>query len=363
MRDRTIFHIDMDAFFASIEIVRNPTLAGKPVIVGGQPNTRGVVSTCSYEARVFGVHSAMSLTEAFRKCPHGIFLDGNFALYRSYSHAIMAIFQTFTPHLEVVSVDEAYLDVSHILNDYQSVEELIHVIHDEVLEKIQLSCSMGIGSNKLIAKIASSKAKPNGFLIIPAGQEEKFLSSLPIQALPGVGEKTQIILNKDGIKNIQDMQSLSLDELIQRYGSSGYHFFMISHGRDYRPVEQDDQPPKSIGADTTFERDVNEREFCLKILQELVEKTCKRLRNHKMRAKSVTLKLRFSDFKTISRSKGLFSHTNQPDEIFQELVLLFDRNYTPDHLPLRMVGVALEKLTNGYWQPTLWDIRHKLKDV
>lgn len=359
---RTVFHVDMDAFFASIEIVRNPALKGKPVIVGGQPNTRGVVSTCSYEARSFGVRSAMSLTEAYRKCPHGIFLDGDFSLYRKYSHAVMDILCKFTPHVEVVSVDEAYLDVTSMLHDYENAKALGNKIRNDVLEGTKLTCSVGIGSNKLIAKISSSKAKPNGLFLVPAGEEEAFLAPLPIQALPGIGEKTQVVLNREGFKTIGDMQKLSLEEFIQRYGAHGYYFFLAAHGKDNRSVEQDDTPPKSIGADTTFERDMKDPDFFAETLRELVDKVCRRMCNHKMRAKGVSLKLRFSDFKTITRSKMLFSHTNRPEEIYQECLLLFQRNYSHDGLALRMIGVALEKLTDGYWQPTLWDARHDMDE-
>ena len=355
LESRVVFHIDMDAFFASVEVARNPSLKGKPVIVGGQPNTRGVVSTCSYEARKFGVHSAMSLTEAYRRCPHGIYLDGNFSLYREYSQLIMELFRAYTPHVEVVSVDEAYLDVTETSQEYPCPETLGTIIKKVVLEHTQLTCSIGIASNKLVAKIASSKNKPNGLFRVFPGHEEGFLEPLPIQALPGVGEKTQVILNRDGFKTIGDMQRWGMEELIHTYGSHGYHFFLASHGMDNRPVFEDDSPPKSVGADTTFDQDVKDPEFFRKTIIELVEKVGKRLRKHKMRAKAVSLKLRYSDFKTITRSRILFAQTNVDDEFAKALLVLLEKNYRTQDLALRMIGVSLEKLTDGYWQPTFWD--------
>jgi DNA polymerase IV len=352
---RTVFHIDMDAFFASIEIARNPNLVGKAVIVGGQPNTRGVVSTCSYEARQFGVHSAMSLTEAYRRCPHGVFLDGNFAIYRQYSRAIMEIFRRFTPNVEVVSVDEAYLDVTEIVKKFSTPEALGQEIKKAVFDHTQLTCSIGIASNKLIAKIASSKNKPNGLFRIVGGDEAKFLSPMPIEAIPGIGPKTQIQLNHEGIKFISDLQSMSMEELLERYGASGYFYYLSSRGIDDRPVEEDDSPPKSINMDTTFEKDMHDIRYFKMILSELVEKVCSKLRRYKMRAFGVSLKLRFNDFKTITRSKALFSQTNKEEEILKAILLLFEHNYSERNLPLRMIGISVEKLNAGYWQPTFWD--------
>lgn len=353
---RTIFHIDMDAFFASIEIARNPNLADKPVIVGGQPNTRGVVSTCSYEARKFGVHSAMSLAEAYRRCPHGVFVDGNFDIYRDYSNAIMNIFRSFTPKVEVVSVDEAYLDVSETVNAFKSPEDLGKLIKQSVFDHTKLTCSIGIASNKLIAKIASSKNKPNGLFRITGGHEAEFLAPLFIEAIPGIGPKTQMHLNHDGIKSISDLQSMSMEELIELYGAQGYFYYLSSRGIDEREVKEDDSPPKSIGTDTTFEKDMKNLPYFKILLAELVEKVCSKLRRHKMRAFGVSLKLRFNNFKTITRSKGLFSQTNREEDILNAILLLFDHNYSEQDLPLRMIGISVERLNGGYWQPTFWDI-------
>jgi DNA polymerase IV len=354
MNDRIIFHLDMDAFFASVEIVRNPSLKGKPVIVGGNPDRRGVVSTCSYEARKFGVHSAMPLAEAKKRCPRGIFLEGNFSLYRDYSNQVMLLLESIFDCIEVVSIDEAYMDASEIAEQYQGAFVLGRLIRKLVFEKTLLTCSVGIGSNKLIAKIASSFAKPNGLFEVPSGKEAEFLALLPIESIPGIGSKTQSILNDHGIKIIQDLQNLGLETLIERYGTSGYYFYMAAIGKDNRPVETEGQPRKSIGAETTFEVDQHDKQLLELTLKQLFVKSYQRMLNQQMRARGVSIKLRFSNFRTITRGCTLETHSNNFDYLLNSLMELFERFYE-EGTPLRLVGITLEKLTNGYWQPTFWD--------
>lgn len=250
MRERIIFHVDMDAFFASVEIVLNPELKGKPVIVGGNPDKRGVVSTCSYEARKYGVRSAMSLFEAKKRCPHGIFVEGHFSLYKEYSNTVMEILYAYSPILECVGIDEAYMDVTEMCEEYGGAFKMGQLLRQNVFTQTGLTCSVGIGSNKLIAKIASSLGKPNGLYEVPAGKEAEFLGGLPIECLPGVGSKTQVVLNNDGLKIIGDVQGLGMEELIKRYGAYGYYFHFAAFGKDNREVETEDQPPKSIGVET-----------------------------------------------------------------------------------------------------------------
>lgn len=347
---RCIMHLDMDAFFASVEIVKNPRLKGKPIIVGGNPDKRGVVSTCSYEAREFGVHSAMSLYEAKKRCPHAIFIEGDYSHYREYSDAVMSILSGFTPFVEVVSIDEAYFDVSHIVfNDEESLA-LGRRIKDSIFNQTKLTCSVGIGSNKLIAKIAAALSKPNGLKVVSVGQESAFLAPLSIQTLPGVGTKTQEALNREGIMTVADLQAIDLEELIQRYGSHGYHFHLVAYGKDSRPVESEDQPPKSIGAEMTFEVDQDDVEHLRESLTELLDRAHRRLCRHKMRAKGIHLKLRYSDFRTITRSKTFDGHTNEREKLLQGLFYLFNKSYDGKE-PLRLVGMTFEKLTDTYWQP------------
>lgn len=352
--NRCIFHVDMDAFFASIEIAQNPFLKGKPVIVGGHPESRGVVSTCSYEARAFGVRSAMPLSKAYRLCPHGIFLEGNYSLYKTYSRKIVELFYALTPYVEVVSIDEAYLDVS-CLPGVSAPRQLAASLKEKILKETGLTCSIGIAVNKLVAKIAASQSKPNGLLEIPQGTEAEFLSPLPIQAIPGIGEKTQQTLNREGIRTISDLQALSLDELIRAYGAWGYHYYHSVRGKDNRPVHWEEENPKSLGAETTFEVDQSDLELLSQELRILFEKAYHRLRRHKMRAKRVSIKLRYSDFTTITRSSTLISHSNDATILEAASIELLHKNYQ-GMPPLRLIGVTLEQLTDGYWQPTFWDL-------
>lgn len=350
MSERTVMHVDMDAFFASVEIVHNPSLKGKAVIVGG-PDRRGVVSTCSYEARKFGVRSAMSMFEAKKKCPHAVFLEGNFALYREASEQVMEILHRFSPCVEVVGIDEAYLD----LTQYQEFTPFKtgQAIRRAIFEKTYLTCSVGIGSNKLIAKIASSHAKPNGLFEVPAGCEKAFLAPLPIQSIPGIGIRTQAELNNDGIVKVADLQTLGMETLVHRYGTYGYYFYLACEGKDSRPVLSEDAPPKSVGAETTFDVDIAEREMLVEELEPLLEKAYRRLRRHKMRTRGLSLKLRFADFKTVTRSLTFDNHTVDYDFLREAAVELFDKVWPGT--PLRLIGLAFEKLTDSYWQPTFWD--------
>lgn len=354
MEQRTIFHVDMDAFFASIEIVKNPSLRGKPVIVGGDPTKRGVVSTCSYEARSYGVRSAMSLAEALKRCPHAIFIQGSYSLYGEYSDTIMNIFREITPKVQVVSVDEAYIDATDIVQKNDSAFALASFLKDRVFQATQLTCSIGVAVNKLVAKMASSSAKPNGIREVPAGSEASFLFPQPIGSIPGIGEKTEEALNRQGIETIGDIQEMGLDLLIQHYGEWGYQLFLLAQGQDNRPVDWGDHIPKSLGAETTFETDQADRRLLHEALGHLVEKACRHLHENKMRTRSICLKLRDSDFKTITRSRLLFSDTNDDQTILRECLDLFDSVYQ-DPVPLRLLGVSLHKLTDTYWQPILWD--------
>lgn len=243
MNQRVIFHVDMDAFFASVEILKNPQLKGKPVIVGGDPSKRGVVSTCSYEARKFGVRSAMSLFEAKKRCPHGIFISGSYEDYRTYSDKVMNLLAGLAPKIEIVGIDEAYIDTTEE-SAIDGAFKLGQLMRQEVFKETNLTCSVGIGSNKLIAKIASSMAKPNGLFEVPFGLEAQFLQPMPIEKIPGIGTKTQIALNHDGIKTVADLQCLGMQELIDRYGASGYYFHLAAFGRDEREVETEDRSQK-----------------------------------------------------------------------------------------------------------------------
>jgi DNA polymerase-4 len=358
MLNRIIFHVDMDAFFASIEIVRNPALKGKPVIVGGRPDQRGVVSTCSYEARAFGVRSAMSLSEAKRRCPNGIFLEGSYSLYREYSEKIIEIFHSLTEKVEVVSIDEAYMDVTDTADHYGGALSLAKLLQQIVFKQTQLTCSFGIATNKLVAKVASGKAKPNGIRQVLPGEEAQFLAPLSIEHLPGIGTKTKETFNRAGIQLISDLQEMGMEALIERYGPWGYQLYQSMMGNDNRPVEWGEYVPKSVGAETTFETDLSDCEALRHILKELTAKATRHLRENKMRTRSICLKLRDNTFKTITRSHMLFSDTQDVQIITQESLALFDRVYFGNP-PLRLIGISLHKLTDSYWQPTLFPMPKK----
>jgi nucleotidyltransferase/DNA polymerase involved in DNA repair len=323
------------------------------VIVGGDPSKRGVVSTCSYEARKFGVRSAMSLFEAKKRCPQGIFIEGDFSLYRDYSEQVMEILSSFSPITECVGIDEAYMDVSSQMEPYGGAFKMGQLLRQAVFTKTSLTCSIGIGSNKLIAKIASSLGKPNGLYEIPYGKEAEFLSPLTIEKIPGIGAKTQLVLNKDGIKIVEDLQKISMEELINRYGAFGYYIHFAAMGKDSREVEVEDQAPKSVGAETTFEVDQSHREVLQEELIAIFNKAYRRFRKHKMRTRGISLKLRFSDFKTITRSLTFDTHINDYQSLLDETLNFFDQIYPG--MPLRLIGISFEKLSEGYWQPTLWD--------
>lgn len=354
MNARTILHIDMDAFFAAVEVVLNPKLKGKPVIVGGSPDQRGVVSTCSYEARAFGVRSAMAMSEAVKRCPHGVFIHGNYEAYRTYSRQIVEILRRFSDKIEMFSIDEAYMDASEIISLYGNGKNLGDVIRRQIFEETKLCCSIGVGANKLVAKIGSGLAKPNGLYDIPQGQEAVFLAPLPIEMLPGIGEKTKIALNREGFSQIKDLQKEELYTLIARFGARGYLFYYEAHGRDERPVVFGDTAPKSIGAETTFDKDSANREFLTETLRELTLKAWTRLKKHKMRARGLSIKIRYNDFRTTNRSHTFHNDENRFEKLWEATLSLFERSYQGNS-PLRLIGIAFEKLNDGYWQPTFWD--------
>lgn len=354
MNKRLIFHLDMDAFFASVEILKNPALKGKPVIVGGQPDRRGVVSTCSYEARAFGVHSAMALSEAKRRCPHAIFLEGDHRLYREYSDRIMELLRELTIKVEVVSIDEAYIDLSEQLAASTIPLQIARDLKAKVYKETGLPCSIGVASNKLVAKMASAAAKPNGVYEVPHGTEMQFLAPKAVETIPGIGKKTAEILHNDGIKWIGDLQQMGMERLLQEYGTWGYHFFFAACGRDNRSVEWIEQAPKSSGAEITFETDQTDCSVIEKALSELTGRAHRHLCGYQMRCRGICLKLRDSDFKTITRSRMLFADTNHLALLQREALALFRASYT-GQFPVRLIGISLHKLTDQYWQPTLWD--------
>lgn len=342
MGKRRIIHLDMDAFYAAVEQLDNPAYRGKPVIVGGSPHARGVVSTCSYEARKFGVRSGMPLREAGRRCPHGIFVPGRMQRYREVSVAIMKILREYTPLVEPLSCDEAFLDVTGSEPLFGPAETIARQIVDRIAAELQLSASVGVAPNKFLAKLASDLKKPRGFVVIREEEVASFLAPLPIARIWGVGPKTTAQLRKMGLKTIGDLQALPLTVLRDHLGELGIHLYRLARGIDDRPVEPV-ATVKSIGHETTFQEDTADREFLEGTLWRLCEKVARRLRRKGLVGKVITLKLRDQDFQTITRRSTLYQATDFEEVIFATARQLAEENVWGGK-PLRLIGVSVSGL-------------------
>lgn len=338
---RRIIHVDMDAFYAAVEQRDNPELRGKPVIIGGPPNRRGVVSTCSYEARKFGVRSAMPLREAGRRCPKGVFLPGDHRKYREVSRQIQSIFREYTPLVEPISVDEAFLDVTGCEGLFGPVVEIGRTIVARILEEIRLNASVGIGPNKFLAKVASDLQKPNGFVIIGPEDIERVLWPLPVRRIWGVGEKTAESLQQLGWTTIGEVARQPLEQLVKRFGAMGAQLYSLARGLDDRPV-QPAHGAKSLGHEHTFSSDTADREKLESALLALAQEVGRRLRKHGLGGRTVTLKLRYSDFTTLTRAETLEQPTAWDGEIYQTVRRLWRNNW--NGAPVRLIGVTLSKL-------------------
>jgi len=311
---RRILHVDMDAFFSSVEQKRHPELAGKPVVVGGEgdPTKRGVVSTASYEAREFGIHSAMPLRTAYKLCPKAIFLSVDYEEYSKVSREIKAILKAFTPIIEDVGIDEAFLDISSI--DRPS-EEIAREIKKKIKDEAGLTCSIGIAPNKLLAKMASDMQKPDGLTVIMEDGIQSRIWPLSVRKLWGVGPKTEAYLKEMGVQTVGDLVSLSRDRLIEEFGQSyGSYLYEASRGIDESPLITRWEP-KSISRETTFQRDVDNWQVIAKTLAELTKEVVINMKEEDYQGRTVSLKIRFNDFKTYTRAKTLSRHSDSEEEI------------------------------------------------
>lgn len=339
-RARTIIHVDMDAFYAAVEQRDRPELQGLPVIVGADPRGRGVVSAASYEARRFGVHSAMPIGRAARLCPAGVFLPVDMAKYAQVSRQIMTILADFTPALEPVSIDEAFLDVTGsgaLLGDGGAIARRIK---SRVGDEVRLTASVGVASNKFVAKVASDLRKPDGLVVVAPGGEADFLAPLPISRLWGVGRVTASALDSMGIRTIAQLAATPVGHLEARFGSGGAFLLALAHGRDDRPVEPF-SPPKSMGAEETFNVDHRDLERLRATLRAQSERVARELRAEGYAGRTVTLKLRFADFSTITRSHtGDATHDGL--RIFQQAAALLER--VALRQPVRLIGVSVSEL-------------------
>lgn len=344
MSSASILHVDMDAFFASVAERDNPELKGKAVVIG--MGVRGVVSAANYEARKFGIHAAMPVGRARRLAPHAIFLPVDMPRYQEVSSHVMKIFESFTPWVEPISLDEAFLDVSGVERLLGSPREIATLIRAKVEAQEGITCSVGIAPSKFIAKLASQHCKPNGMLEITADRILTFLHPLPIQAMWGVGEKTAETLERLGLRTIEDIANLPRATLIRALGqANGASLHELAWGRDYRDVKPHDAE-KSISAAETFARDLDNPAEILTEFLRLTERASARLRDKDLFTKTISIKVRFADFSTINRSKTLSLPINGTHEIYEVVKSLYEA-LKIDRARLRLVGVSLENLSSG----------------
>jgi DNA polymerase-4 len=343
-RTRAIIHLDMDAFYAAVEVLDDPELKGKPVIVGGSKE-RGVVSSASYEARKFGVHSAQPIATAARLCPQGVFLPVRMWRYQEISQQIFKIFQRFSPLVEPLSLDEAFLDVTGSTRLFGTPEEIATKIKEQVVEETGLTVSAGVAPSKFVAKIASDMQKPDGLTIVPEGKVEEFLEPLPIEKLWGVGKATRKILAHLGVRTIGDLGLLSSKLLVRKLGKQGLHLYLLAKGVDEREVEPE-REVKSVGHEDTYPIDISDLKEARKQLLSLATRVAKRLRGYGLVGKTVTLKVKYYDFVQITRSITLGEPTDDNRKIFQTCCDLLEKTEV-GRRPVRLLGISLSQLSDS----------------
>ncbi len=365
---RTILHIDLDAFFCSVEEIQNPALRGKPFAVGGRPEERGVVASCSYAARRMGVRSAMPMGRALRLCPGLIMVPSRHSLYSEVSRQVMQRLHELTPLVEQISIDEAFLDISDVPG---TPEEIARALQSRIREDLQLPCSIGIASNKMVAKIATEVGKslalrgnresdaeeeaspPNALTVVPIGQEAAFLAPLPADLLWGVGPKTSARLAALGIHTIGDIAKWPEADLIRLFGENGRDMARHSRGIDDRPIVTE-RETKSISQEITFSRDVREDALLNKTIREMSAEVGRQLRRNHLAGKTIRLKLRWPDFRTLTRQTTLSSPTDQAEEI-EHVALELLKSVRQPGQPVRLIGVGVSGLGQPVRQLSLWD--------
>ncbi|MFJ8893507.1 DNA polymerase IV [Leifsonia sp. NPDC102414] len=350
----TILHVDMDAFFASVELLDRPDARGKPAIVG-HPGPRSVVTSATYEARKFGVRSAMPMSQAIRLCPQAIILPPHMHKYKEYSEKVMAIFSEVTPLVEALSIDEAFLDVAGARRLLGSPKRIAELVRARVFEETGLTCSVGAAPTKFMAKLASGRAKPDGVLVIPESAIIDYLRPLPVGALWGVGASTQQALERLGMRTVADLADAPLSVLQKAVGdASGSKLHELANGRDPRSVVTETRE-KSVGHEMTFETDVSDQDRLRRELLRLSNQVGERLRKNGLEGRTVALKLRFSDFRTVTRSRTLGEATNVGRRIFEEVWQIYE-GLDLGRTPIRLIGVRAEQLLEaGGDSLALWD--------
>jgi DNA polymerase-4 len=341
--ERTILHVDLDAFFAAVEQRDRPELRGRPVIVGGAggEDARGVVSAASYEARVFGVHSAMSLREAYRRCPDGVFLPVDGRRYQAASREVMTILRRFTPLVEPISIDEAFLDVTASAALFGDGPAIARQIKDAIRAEVGLTASVGVARTKLVAKIGSDLRKPDGLVVVPPGAEAAFLAPLPIGRLWGVGEKTAAALGEYAVRTIGDLAALPVDLVVRRFGKHGASLIDRARGIDSDPVHDGD-PAKSVGHEHTFDVDTSDREVIERTLLAMSDGVAGRLRSAGVRAGTIAVKIRDSAFRTITRQRTLAEPTDLTEPIYRAALELAQPEIRG--MRVRLLGVTASNL-------------------
>ncbi len=344
MTPKVIFHVDLDAFFASVEQNDDPSIRGKPVIVGALPGHRGVVSTCSYEARAFGIRSAMPISEAFRRCPQGIYLVPRIERYSELSAAVMDVFSSFTPEVQRVSIDEAFLDMTGTERLWGPPVDAAALLKAKVASATGLSISIGIAPNHYVAKIASGLRKPNGLVVVHPEGTEAFMLELPLAKLWGAGEKTQERFRELGIRSVAELASFSEARLASLFGKAGGAFlYGAARGRDSGMMTSSDQGPRSMSAETTFERDCSDRECVEDVLLSLAGELSYRLWAEGYRSRTLALKLRLHDFTTLSRRMSRGSYYLSSSDSFKDALALLEKAWD-GRTEIRLLGLCFSDL-------------------
>jgi len=350
----TILHVDMDAFFVSVEELYDPSLKGKPVVVGGRPNERGVVAAASYAARRYGVRSAMPLTRAYRLCPEAIFLDGHPERYSEYSGRVRDVFRRFSPIVDMASIDEGYLDLTGCERLHGPPLQAAHLLREAVAAQTQLPCSIGIATTRLVAKVASEQAKPNGILWVVPGAEQAFLGPLPVRKIPGIGEVTEKGLHAQGVRTVAELAALEGDETMQSL--TGQALTGKARGLDaggwFRTPLGGAGDAKSVSHETTYGTDIADARRLEATLARLAQMVGRRLRESGARGRTVELKLRYADFSTITRARSLGQPTDLDTLIFETARDLFRRNWQRGRA-VRLLGVGLSNLAGEQAQMAL----------
>ena len=355
-----ILHVDMDAFFAAIEQRDNPALKDKPVIIGADPKKgkgRGVVSTCSYEARKFGIHSAMPISIAYQKCPQAVFLPVDMNKYHRVSEEIYQIFYNFTPKVEPISIDEAFLDITGSFHLFGCAKKTCQKLKQQINKKTQLTASVGCAPTKMAAKIASDLDKPDGLVMVSEDKLVEFFHPLAIEKIWGLGKKSSAILKQKGINTIGDLARKDPKEIIETFGANGRHWWELANGIDQREVETNHEL-KSISNEITFERDTQDQELIQDALVSLCEKVSRRLRSHDLKAKTITLKIRLTGFKTYTRALTLLSATNFVDTIYKTIKKLF-LEFKLGERKVRLLGVKTSNFIDSKTKDSLFEDKKK----